>query len=329
MYYYGCDSCFAMNVVPQVEVLDFKAASAVHEAQTILRVLFDQRKRQLTREPWVKVIDAVAIEFTVDYQRQWCGGKESRWNCRCRRQCGLDPVTYINHRRAVETCVHLLAAAMVGEVIDEIYQLERMYVRFIASVGLAIIRWLVQLQALVSTSNVATVDDHHLVEHYRRWLLRDASAIQNNPNLVLGTGSAQPKNNIVHQAVETVAVETPLRIGIDHDKNTSSSSLSLSLSSDCIGSRVIGGCEHFDALLSLLSGHTGQVTSMSWSPDATRVVLGSGDNTVRVWEVATCTEVLKLEGHTGVVQSVSWSPDAKHVLSRDRGIVLCVCGRLQ
>ena len=181
----------------------------------------------------------------------------------------------------------------------------------------------------MSTSNVATVDDHHLVEHYRRWLLRDASAIQNNPNLVLGTGSAQPKNNIVHQAVETVAVETPLRIGIDHDKNTSSSSLSLSLSSDCIGSRVIGGCEHFDALLSLLSGHTGQVTSMSWSPDATRVVLGSGDNTVRVWEVATCTEVLKLEGHTGVVQSVSWSPDAKHVLSRDRGIVLCVCGRLQ
>ena len=52
-YYYGCDTCLAMNAVPRVEVLDFKGASAVHEAQTILRALFDQRKRQLTPEQWV------------------------------------------------------------------------------------------------------------------------------------------------------------------------------------------------------------------------------------------------------------------------------------
>ena len=66
-YYYGCDTCLAMNAVPRVEVLDFQGASAVQEAQTILHALFDQRKRQLTPEQWVKVMDAVAVEPTALY----------------------------------------------------------------------------------------------------------------------------------------------------------------------------------------------------------------------------------------------------------------------
>ena len=54
---------------------------------------------------------------------------------------------------------------------------------------------------------------------------------------------------------------------------------------------------------------------MSWSPDGTRVVSGSGDKTVRVWEVATGTEIVKLEGHTNTVMSVTWSPDGTRVVS--------------
>ena len=116
----------------------------------------------------------------------------------------------------MEACVHLLAAEMVREAIDIMCSLERVYVRFMASVGFEIIGWLVQLQALMSATNVATRDDdHHHVEHYRRWLLRDAaSAIQSNPKLVLVTGSAQPKNSIVHQAAETMVVEIPFRTAV-------------------------------------------------------------------------------------------------------------------
>ncbi len=32
-----------------------------------------------------------------------------------------------------------------------------------------------------------------------------------------------------------------------------------------------------------LTGHTGQVESVAFSPDGTRIVSGSGDNTLRLW----------------------------------------------
>ena len=44
----------------------------------------------------------------------------------------------------------------------------------------------------------------------------------------------------------------------------------------------MGGCDDFDALLSILSGHNDHVRSVSWSPDGTPVVSGSEDRTVRV-----------------------------------------------
>ena len=43
-------------------------------------------------------------------------------------------------------------------------------------------------------------------------------------------------------------------------------------------------------------GHTGEVTSVAYSPDSTQVVTGSADKTVRVWQVASgeCTATLQV-----------------------------------
>ncbi|MDC0347271.1 WD40 repeat domain-containing protein, partial [Planctomycetota bacterium] len=35
-----------------------------------------------------------------------------------------------------------------------------------------------------------------------------------------------------------------------------------------------------------LSGHTGSVTSVNWSPDGRFLVSGSIDNTIKIWNVA-------------------------------------------
>ena len=47
-----------------------------------------------------------------------------------------------------------------------------------------------------------------------------------------------------------------------------------------------------------LYGHTGEVTSVAFSPDGTRIVTGSWDKTAKVWDAQTGTPLLDLKGHT-------------------------------
>ena len=55
---------------------------------------------------------------------------------------------------------------------------------------------------------------------------------------------------------------------------------------------------------------------MGFSPDGLQVVLGSVDNTVRIWDVETGQTVTgPFEGHTDEVWSVAFSPDSKKVVS--------------
>ncbi len=43
-----------------------------------------------------------------------------------------------------------------------------------------------------------------------------------------------------------------------------------------------------------------RVTSVSFSPDGTRIVTGSEDRTAKVWDARTGTPLLELNGHTDV-----------------------------
>ena len=40
-------------------------------------------------------------------------------------------------------------------------------------------------------------------------------------------------------------------------------------------------------IINTLTGHSGSVTSVSFSPDGSRIVSGSQDNSVRVWDAVT------------------------------------------
>ncbi|KAG8915462.1 hypothetical protein FRC02_004515, partial [Tulasnella sp. 418] len=65
----------------------------------------------------------------------------------------------------------------------------------------------------------------------------------------------------------------------------------------------------WDPILSVLHGHLGNVRSVAFSPDGSRIVSGSDDHSVRIWDTSTGSCVRILEGHTNQVQSTCFSPD--------------------
>jgi len=63
-------------------------------------------------------------------------------------------------------------------------------------------------------------------------------------------------------------------------------------------------------------GHALGVNSVTFSYDDRRIVSGSDDHTIRVWDAVTGDIVLgPLEGHTGAVNSVEFSHDDKRIVS--------------
>ncbi len=64
-----------------------------------------------------------------------------------------------------------------------------------------------------------------------------------------------------------------------------------------------------------LRGHVGQINEIAFSPDGRRIASGSGVRKVRVWEVGTGEEQLRLEGHKGGVWSVAFSEGGDRVVS--------------
>ena len=68
-------------------------------------------------------------------------------------------------------------------------------------------------------------------------------------------------------------------------------------------------------LLMTLKGHTGWVRSVGFSSDGTRIMSGSDDKSVRVWDASTGALLITLNGHTHRVYSVAFSSDGTRIVS--------------
>merc|ERR1711963_804091 len=69
---------------------------------------------------------------------------------------------------------------------------------------------------------------------------------------------------------------------------------------------------------SSMPGHTKEVLVASFSSSGRYLVSGSGDSTVRFWDLTTETPHFECKGHPGWVLAVAWSPNETRVASGDK-----------
>ena len=70
-----------------------------------------------------------------------------------------------------------------------------------------------------------------------------------------------------------------------------------------------------EVLVRTLVGHTSTVGAVAYSPDGTRIVSGSADHTLKVWDAASGAELATLTGHAGYVEAAAYSPDGTRIVS--------------
>ena len=72
-------------------------------------------------------------------------------------------------------------------------------------------------------------------------------------------------------------------------------------------------------------GHTGWVYAVTVTPDGKRIVSGSVDCTIRIWDLETCEAMGKpIRGHQDVVRTVAVTPDGKRIISGSGDSIICV-----
>jgi WD40 repeat protein len=64
-----------------------------------------------------------------------------------------------------------------------------------------------------------------------------------------------------------------------------------------------------------LVGHTGDVFAVAYSPDGSRIVSGSWDKTLKIWDANSGKLLSSLEAHTDLVSAVVFSPSGHLIYS--------------
>jgi tRNA A-37 threonylcarbamoyl transferase component Bud32 len=146
--------------------------------------------------------------------------------------------------------------------------------------------------------------------------------------LALSLTGVQQKEQIKSQLkalLVPVVVEKPLAKGdIAPTRTITQSSAILTLAMHPKGEVVVSGGQNkviqlwdmkSGTILTALTGHLQEITSLHFTPNGENVISASADATVKIWNLQSGTLRHTLVGHTGRVNSVHVSPDGKLTVS--------------
>ena len=64
-----------------------------------------------------------------------------------------------------------------------------------------------------------------------------------------------------------------------------------------------------------MEGHLDIICSVAYSPDGTKIISGSADETIKIWDANTGECLKTLEGHLDIIWSVAFSLDGTKIIS--------------
>ncbi|KAJ7213360.1 hypothetical protein C8J57DRAFT_1602078, partial [Mycena rebaudengoi] len=208
-------------------------------------------------------------------------------------------------------CQHWAAhlASVRHDCQEEVQQLSALLLDFY---HLKVLFWMEAMNLLKSDCRLAI----HLA---RTWALqvRNHDSILSYLNVYMAAGQrlwasfirSQASLSTPHLYISSLATELALTSAVDDSTLTTWRKHFPGLPSiKCKGISRRG-------MLMSMEGHSDGVNSVTFSPDGTRIVSGSDDKTVQIWDATTGTEVTKMEGHSYIVKSVAFSPDGTRVVS--------------
>lgn len=126
-------------------------------------------------------------------------------------------------------------------------------------------------------------------------------ALRAQGRLLTQTAAARLKSGDIHGAMAIILEVLPRRAG---ERSMSPEALN-----------VFEGARAADAGVLALAGHAARVNYASFSPDSSRVVTASNDNTAGVWDAASGRQVLTLAGHTAPLTAAEFSSDGRRIVT--------------
>jgi WD40 repeat protein len=201
----------------------------------------------------------------------------------------------INKRRAIEGSYQLIQGELLEEALNEVCSLESICCSALSGDLLNCVRHVGELIDLFKNEIPQKLD------HYYRWVRKYTTTIV-----------CSPRSQVrMTAAMEPVVSEVGMDLARLNRKE-------LEDYGRILGPVTFGSITGFDSVELELIGHTDAVTVVTSNENGSRIISGSMDTTIRIWDGETVGLLKTLEGHRAPVLTVAWEPNTEKIISGSR-----------